>query len=66
MIVSRRRFLGITAAAGLPLLPISPGFAAPRLRVWTGTALGCDAVLQIHHPDAATAKAPFEEGRMEP
>ncbi len=56
MIVSRRRFLGITAAAaGLPLLPITPGLAAPQLRVWKGTALGCDAVLQIHHPDAATA-----------
>jgi FAD:protein FMN transferase len=56
MIISRRHFLGITAAAaGLPLLPITPGLAAPQLRIWKGTALGCDAVLQIHHPDAATA-----------
>ena len=25
------------------------------LRVWSGAALGCDATLQIHHPDPATA-----------
>jgi thiamine biosynthesis lipoprotein len=52
----RRRFLGITAAAcGLPLLPFGARAATPRLRVWTGAALGADAVLQIHHPDPATA-----------
>lgn len=66
MIVSRRRFLGITAAAaGLPLLPITPGVAAPLLRVWKGTALGCDAVLQIHHPDAATADRLIAESLAE-
>ena len=37
------------------MLPISSLRAAPQLRVWSGTALGCDATLQIHHPDAATA-----------
>ena len=25
------------------------------MRVWSGAALGCDATLQIHHPDPATA-----------
>ena len=66
MIVSRRRFLGITAAAaGLPLLPISPGLAGPQLRVWRGAALGCDAVLQIHHPDAATADRLIAESLAE-
>jgi thiamine biosynthesis lipoprotein len=67
MIVSRRRFLGISAAAaGLPLLPIAPGLAAPaQLRVWTGTALGCDAVMQIHHPDAATAEGLIAESLAE-
>ena len=53
---TRRRFIAITAAAGgLPLLPIAAARADERLRVWSGTALGCDATLQIHHPDAATA-----------
>jgi thiamine biosynthesis lipoprotein len=66
MIVSRRRFLGITAAAaGLPLLRIGPGVAAPQLRVWKGTALGCDAILQIHHPDAATAERLIAESLAE-
>jgi thiamine biosynthesis lipoprotein len=56
MTLTRRRFIAITAAAGgLPLLPIASAHADSRLRVWSGTALGCDATLQIHHPDAATA-----------
>ena len=57
MSLTRRRFLAISAAAGgLPLLPISAvGAAPPQLRVWSGTALGCDATLQIHHPDPMTA-----------
>ena len=56
MRLTRRRFIAITAAAGgLPLLPIASARADSRLRVWSGTALGCDATLQIHHPDAATA-----------
>jgi len=56
MKLTRRRFITITAAAGgLPLLPIAPARADARLRVWSGTALGCDAILQLHHPDAATA-----------
>jgi thiamine biosynthesis lipoprotein len=56
MKLTRRRFIAITAAAGgLPLLPIASARADSRLRVWSGTALGCDATLQIHHPDAATA-----------
>ena len=56
MQLTRRRFIAITAAAGgLPLLPIASARSNSRLRVWSGTALGCDATLQIHHPDAATA-----------
>ena len=57
MSLTRRRFIAITASAGgLPLLPILPARAAPpALRIWSGTALGCDATLQLHHPDAATA-----------
>jgi len=56
MRTTRRRFIAITAAAGgLPLLPFAPARAAPQLRVWSGAALGCDATLQIHHPDPTTA-----------
>jgi len=55
--VHRRRFIAISAAvAGLPLLPLATHAAAPPLlRVWTGAALGADAMLQIHHPDPMAA-----------
>jgi thiamine biosynthesis lipoprotein len=57
MPISRRRFISISAAAGgLPLLPFGAAHAAPLLRVWTGAALGCDAALQIHHPDPRKAE----------
>ena len=57
MPISRRRFISISAAAGgLPLLPVGIAQAAPLLRVWTGAALGCDAALQIHHPDPRKAE----------
>jgi len=68
---SRRRFLGITAAAaGLPLLPLGATPPSPRLRVWTGTALGADSMLQIHHPkpevaDRLIAAALAEVQRLE-
>ncbi len=54
--MQRRRFIGVTAAAcGLPLLPFGAKASTPRLRVWTGSALGADAMLQIHHPDPVLA-----------
>lgn len=54
--VHRRRFIAISAsAAGLPLLPFGTA-ANPALEVWRGDALGADAMLQIHHPDPATAR----------
>jgi thiamine biosynthesis lipoprotein len=55
---SRRRFITIAAAAaGLPLLmpPRRLAHDVPQLRIWTGSALGADAMLQIHHPDPAMA-----------
>ena len=58
MRATRRRFIAISAAAaGLPLLPAAAAAtgAGAQLHVWRGTALGADAVLQIHHPDAAAA-----------
>lgn len=57
MRLSRRRFITISAAAaGLPLLPVRSASAGADLHVWRGAALGADAVLQIHHPDAEAAK----------
>ncbi len=55
--IRRRRFIAIAAAAaGLPL-SLSRGSVAHAtpLRIWTGSALGADAMLQIQHPDPATA-----------
>jgi thiamine biosynthesis lipoprotein len=64
----RRRFITIAAAAtGLPLLLLPRGRAAgaPWLRIWTGSALGADAMLQIHHPDPAVADRLIERSLAE-
>ena len=55
--INRRRFIAISAAAaGLPVLPIAArAVPPPLLRVWTGAALGANAMLQIHHPDPTIA-----------
>jgi thiamine biosynthesis lipoprotein len=69
--MKRRRFIGITAAAaGMALLPICfrrarAGAAPAELRIWRGVALGADAVLQIHHPDAAAADRLIERSIAE-
>src|SRR5690606_21262124 len=59
--LSRRRFIGISAAAaGLPLLPFGGAAAGGRLVVWRGVALGAAASLQIHHDDRRTAERLIE------
>lgn len=66
MRATRRRFIAISAAAGgLPVLPIRPVGAAPLLRTWSGAALGADATVQIHHPDAAVADRLIAESLAE-
>jgi thiamine biosynthesis lipoprotein len=66
-LIRRRRFITLSAAAaGLPVLPVLPvlpaGAApAPNLYVWRGSALGADAVLQLHHPDPAAARRLIRE-----
>ncbi|CAO3460535.1 FAD:protein FMN transferase (EC 2.7.1.180) @ FAD:protein FMN transferase NosX (EC 2.7.1.180) [Azospirillum argentinense] len=53
---TRRRFLGIAAAAaGLALLPGGLRAAGAPVRTWRGVALGADSVLQLAHPDPAEA-----------
>ncbi len=67
----RRRFIRITAAAaGMVLLPLPyRGVLAretsARLKVWRGVALGADAMLQIHHPDARIAGLLIERSLAE-
>lgn len=65
MPLTRRRLIRISAAVpGLALLPLGGGEASvpvaaaerqENLHVWHGVALGADATLQLHHPDAAEA-----------
>jgi FAD:protein FMN transferase len=69
---SRRRFIGITAAAaGMALLPLpfradaARDEGRPLLRTWRGVALGADAVLLIHHPDPAVAERLIERSIAE-
>lgn len=64
---TRRRFIGITAAAaGLSLLP--PGRAAraeASLVTWQGQAMGAAATMQIHHHDRAAAERLVERALAE-
>ncbi|MCW2241087.1 FAD:protein FMN transferase [Azospirillum canadense] len=54
--LTRRRFLGIAAAAaGLALLPGALRAQGVPIRTWRGVALGADACLQFAHPDPAEA-----------
>lgn len=52
---SRRRFIAI--AAGISTMAIAPARAAPsRSIVWSGSAMGADASITIHHPDPVHAE----------
>lgn len=54
--ISRRRIIGISAAAaGMSLLPLR-GYTSPEAVTWRGEAMGAQASLVIHHPDHATAE----------
>ncbi len=54
--MTRRRMIGISAAAaGMALLPLHGG-AAPEAVTWQGEAMGAQASLVIHHPDRAKAQ----------
>lgn len=56
--ITRRRFIGISAAAcGLTLLPFEyRGRAEASVVSWSGVALGAAASLQVHHPDRGEAQ----------
>lgn len=66
-LLSRRRFIGVTAAAaGLGLVPFGH---APRaeahLVTWQGQAMGAVATLQVHHHDRAAAERLVERALAE-
>jgi thiamine biosynthesis lipoprotein len=65
--LSRRRFIGISAAAaGLSLLPLGrQAKAQVELVRWQGQAMGAVASLQIHHPDRAVARGLIERSLAE-
>lgn len=56
-LATRRRFLGISAAAaGLALLPLRGQVkAAARIVEWEGIALGAQTSIRIHHHDSSVA-----------
>lgn len=65
--LSRRRFIGISAAAaGLNLLPLGGGAGAQaRLVTWQGQVMGAAATLQLHHHDQAAAERLIERALAE-
>lgn len=64
---SRRRFIGITAAAaGLSLVPFGRAAGAEaHLVTWRGQAMGAVASLQVHHHDCAAAERLVERALAE-
>jgi thiamine biosynthesis lipoprotein len=67
LLLSRRRFIGITAsAAGLSLLPLDRAARADaQLVTWQGQAMGAMATMQIHHHDRAAAERLIERSLAE-
>ena len=62
VVLSRRRFITIAAAAvGLPLL-LKAGTSQARPMRWDGTAMGAPASIQLYHTDEAQARAAITAG----
>lgn len=66
-LLSRRRFIGVTAAAtGLGLVPFGRSARAEgHLVTWRGQAMGAVATLQVHHHDRRTAERLVESALAE-
>jgi thiamine biosynthesis lipoprotein len=65
--LSRRRFIGISAAAaGLGLLPLGRAAKAQgHVVTWRGQAMGAVAALQVHHHDRSSAERLIERSLAE-
>src|SRR5215212_10251647 len=65
--LSRRRFIGVTAAAaGLGLVPFGRAARADaHLVTWHGQAMGAMATLQVHHHDRPVAERLVERSLAE-
>jgi FAD:protein FMN transferase len=66
-LLSRRRFIGVTAAAaGLGLMPFGHAATADaHLVTWHGHAMGAAASLQVHHHDRSVAERLIERSLAE-
>ncbi len=66
-LLSRRRFIGISAAAaGLSLMPFGRATKADaHLVTWQGPAMGAVAMLQVHHHDRSAAERLIERSLAE-
>ncbi|MBM6581835.1 FAD:protein FMN transferase [Microvirga sp. BT689] len=67
LLLSRRRFIGVTAAAaGLGLMPLGHAARADaHLVTWHGHAMGAVATLQVHHHDRGIAERLVERSLAE-
>jgi thiamine biosynthesis lipoprotein len=66
-LLSRRRFIGVTAAAAsLGLVPLGhPARAEAHLVTWQGQVMGAMATMQVHHHDRAVAERLIERSLAE-
>jgi thiamine biosynthesis lipoprotein len=65
VVMSRRRFITLAAAAaGLPLL-LKAGGAHAKMARWEGTALGAPASIQLYHTDEPAAQAAIDAALAE-
>jgi len=68
----RRRFLRILGAmpgmlllSGMPRAGAEVAASQENLHVWRGVALGADAMIELHHPDAAAAQDLIDRSLVE-
>jgi len=63
--LTRRRFIQISAACTASSLLVTPGRAAAPVTRWTGTAMGAKTSITLAHPDEADAQRIVAAARAE-